>query len=177
MTQYFLAIPFRSATFAWRVLFGLKMSLTRHATVARRGIFLSACRKIICRATSARWLVLLRAAASLLWHPSWVRLFLKASLLSRATVARRDTFLQAAANFLQDPQIPRVSFFGSSRRPAACFLPLCHFFRPLTGFSTASSKHKSKILTKSTHKKDSHNQIYNQDFLFSLLGHLRFPVH
>jgi hypothetical protein len=30
MTQFFLAIPFRSATFAWRVVFGLKMSLMHH---------------------------------------------------------------------------------------------------------------------------------------------------
>jgi hypothetical protein len=112
------------------------MSFLGRATVARWGIFLSAC---IFRATSARWLVLLRAAASLLWHPSWVRSFLKASLLRRASVARRDTFLQAVANFIRDPQIPRVSFFGSPRRPAACLLLLCRFFRPLTGFTTRSS--------------------------------------
>jgi hypothetical protein len=112
------------------------VSLMRCATVTRQGIFLSAC---IFRAISARWLVPLWAAASLLWHLSWVHLFLKASLLRRATVARRDTFLQAAANFLWDPQIPLVSSFGSSHRSAACFLPLCLLFRPLTGFTTASS--------------------------------------
>jgi hypothetical protein len=117
------------------------MSLMRRGPVARRNI-LSA---FIFRATSARWLVPLRAAASLLWHPSWVRSFLKASLLRRrATVARRDTFLQAAANFLRYPQIPRDSSFCSSHRSAAFFLPLCHFFRPLTSFTTASSTENSR---------------------------------
>jgi hypothetical protein len=49
-------------------------------------------------------------------------------LLRHATVARWGTFLQAVANFIRGPQSPRVSFFGSPRRPAACLLPLCCFF-------------------------------------------------
>jgi hypothetical protein len=47
--------------------------------------------------------------------------------LSHATVARRDAFLQAAASFFRDPRSPRLSSFGSTRRPAACFRPLCRF--------------------------------------------------
>jgi hypothetical protein len=39
----------------------------------------------------------------------------------------------------RDPQPPRVSSFGSPRRPAARCRPLCRFFRPPTGFTTASS--------------------------------------
>jgi hypothetical protein len=69
----------------------------------------------------------------------WVRVFLKTFILRHATFARRDTFLQEAASLLRDPQIPRVSFFGSPRRPAACFRPLCRFFRSSTGFTMASS--------------------------------------
>jgi hypothetical protein len=61
------------ATAAQRVVFCLKMSLMRRVTIARRGIFLSAC---IFHATSARWVVPLQVAASLLWHPSWVCSFI-----------------------------------------------------------------------------------------------------
>jgi hypothetical protein len=113
------------------------MSLLRRATVARRDIFLSLG---VFRAIFARWLIPLRATASLFWGPQFSRVedILKMILLHHATVARRDTFLQAEANFIRDPQIPRVSSFGSSRRPAACFLQLCLVFRPLTGFITAS---------------------------------------
>jgi hypothetical protein len=78
-----------------------------------------------------------------------VRISLKMFLLRHATVARRDTFLQAAANFIRDPQIPRVSFLDSPRRPAACFLPLCRFSRPLTGFTTASSLGTSRCFAAS----------------------------
>jgi hypothetical protein len=70
---------------------------------------------------------------------AWVQDFLKMFLLRHATVAGRDSFLQAAASFFRDPQSPRVSSFGSPRRPAACFRPLCRFFRRSTGFATASS--------------------------------------
>jgi hypothetical protein len=66
-----------------------------------------------------------------------VRIFLTKFPLRRATAERRDTFLQVAVNFLRDPQSPRVSSFGFSRRPAGKFRALCRFFRPLTGFITA----------------------------------------
>jgi hypothetical protein len=69
----------------------------------------------------------------------WVQDFLKMFFLRHATVARRETFLRAATNFFWDPQSPRVSSFGSPRRPAANFRPLCRFFRPSTGFTMASS--------------------------------------
>jgi hypothetical protein len=84
---------------------GRKFSLSR-ANPARRVIFLPA-------ANSSR-------------GPQfpWVRIFLKTFFLRHATLARRDTFLQAAVNFLRDLQYPRVSSFGSPRRPAACFQPL-----------------------------------------------------
>jgi hypothetical protein len=73
------------------------------------------------------------------WDPQfpWVRIFLMTFLLRHATLSSRDTFLQAAANFLRDQQSPRVSSFGSPRRPAASFRPPCRFFCPLTGFPTA----------------------------------------
>jgi hypothetical protein len=92
-------------------------------------------------ATFAPRVVLIPAAANSLHGPqfSWVLIFLMRFLFRHATVAQLDTFLQAAANFLRDPQSPRVSSFGSPRRPAADLLPLCRFFRPLTGFTTASS--------------------------------------
>jgi hypothetical protein len=69
----------------------------------------------------------------------WVQDSLKMFLLRHATVAWWDTFLQAAANFHYNPQSPRVSSFGSPRRPATCFRPLCCFFHPLFGFTVASS--------------------------------------
>jgi hypothetical protein len=68
-----------------------------------------------------------------------VHLFLTMFLLRHVTLARRDIFLQAAANFLRDPQSPRVSSFGSPRRPAASFRPLCRFFIVPEDFTKASS--------------------------------------
>jgi hypothetical protein len=101
------------------------------------------------RATFVLRIILLPAAANSLRSPQfpWVRIFLKTFLLLHATLARRDTFLQAAANFLRDPQSPRVSSFGSPRRPTASFRPLCRFFRPLTGFTMASSVGTSRCST------------------------------
>jgi hypothetical protein len=69
----------------------------------------------------------------------WVQDFLKTFLLRHATVARRGPFLQAAASFFRDPQSPRVSSFGSPRRPATCFRQLCRLFRPLTRITATSS--------------------------------------
>jgi hypothetical protein len=87
------------------------------------------------RATFAQRVVLVPAAANSLHGPqfSWVPIFLKMFLFRNATVAQQAIFLQAAANFFQYPQSLRVSSFGSPRRPAAGFLALCRFFRPLTG--------------------------------------------
>jgi hypothetical protein len=89
------------------------------------------------RATFALQVILIPAAVTLCREPEYpqVRIFLKTFLLRRATPSRRDTFLQAAASFLRDP----LSSFGSPRRPATSFWPLCRFFRPLTGFTMASS--------------------------------------
>jgi hypothetical protein len=67
--------------------------------------------------------------------------------LRHATPARRDTFLQAAANFLQDLQIPRVSSFGSPRRPAARCRPRCCFFIVAEDFTAASSVRTSRWST------------------------------
>jgi hypothetical protein len=78
-----------------------------------------------------------------LWIPcsslALVHLFLMILFLHHATLAQRDTFLQAAANFLWDPQIPRVSTFGSSRRPAARCRHLCSFFIVPENFTAAPS--------------------------------------
>jgi hypothetical protein len=78
-----------------------------------------------------------------LWIPcsslALVHLFLTIFLLRHATLVWQDTYLQVAVNFLPDPQSPWVSSFGSPSRPAASFRTLCRFFRPLTGFITASS--------------------------------------
>jgi hypothetical protein len=65
--------------------------------------------------------IILLAAVSVLRSPQFttVQVFLKTFLLRCSTVAWRDTFLHEAANFLQDPQFPRVSSFGSPRRPTA----------------------------------------------------------
>jgi hypothetical protein len=74
-------------------------------------------------ATFAQGVVLIPATAHSLRGPqsSSVRIFLETFLLHRATVARRHTFLQAAANFLWNPKFPRVSSFGSPRRPQSTF--------------------------------------------------------
>jgi hypothetical protein len=70
MTQFFLAIPFRSATFTRRVVFGLKMSLMCRATIARRGIFRSIGDF---RAAFARRVFPLRVTTSLVWGPQFSR--------------------------------------------------------------------------------------------------------
>jgi hypothetical protein len=67
MIQFLLAIPFRSATFAWRVVFGLKMSPLRRATVARRGIL--RCVSFVCRVTVPRRIDPLRVTTSLFLGP------------------------------------------------------------------------------------------------------------
>jgi hypothetical protein len=91
--------------------------------------------------TVGRQVVFLPATVSLFRGPHfpWVPILLKRFIFCHATLPQLDTFLQAEANFLPAPQSPRVISFGPSRRPAAGFLPLCRFFRPLTGFTTASS--------------------------------------
>jgi hypothetical protein len=121
-----LAFSLHHSTFARLVVFGLKMSLMRRATVPRRGIFWSAC---IFRVTFSRWFVSLQATASPLWGPQfiWVEDFLKMILLRHATVARPDIFLlvfychatftrrlvpvRATASVLWHPSFPWVRFF------------------------------------------------------------------
>jgi hypothetical protein len=97
----------------------------------------------------ARWVILLPAGANSFRGPQfpWVWIFLKMFLLRLATAARRDTFLQAAANFLREPQTPRVSSFGSPRRPAARCWPLCRFFIVPEDITTASSVGTSRCST------------------------------
>jgi hypothetical protein len=101
-------LSLRRTTFARRVVFGLKMSLMRRATVARRGISLSAC---TFRATSALWLVPLRAAVSLLWHPSfsWVR-----SLLFRWFRSLRLFFLGSPTGITSALSAGTSSFCAAS---------------------------------------------------------------
>jgi hypothetical protein len=67
----FLSFSFKCrASFARRVGFSLKMSLMRRATVARRGIFRSAC--VFC-AAFARLLIPLLVAANFFWGAPFSR--------------------------------------------------------------------------------------------------------
>jgi hypothetical protein len=98
------------------------------------------------RLCPAQRVIFLPAAVTSFRGPQfpWVRIFLKTFPLLHATAARRDTLPQAAAIFLRDPQISQVSSFGPPRRPTASFRSLCRFFRPLTGFTTASPSGKNR---------------------------------
>jgi hypothetical protein len=99
--------------------------------------------------TFVLWVILLLAAANSFCGPQfpWVRIFLKTFLLHCVPAARRDIFLQTAANFLWDPQSPRVSSFGSPRRPTARCWPLCRFFIVPKDLTVASSVGTSQCST------------------------------
>jgi hypothetical protein len=88
----------------------------------------------------AQWVTFFLDAVTSFCGPQfpWVQDFLKTFLLRHATVAGRDAFLYAAGSFFRDPQSPRLSSFGSPRRPADYFRPLCRHYLPLTGITTAS---------------------------------------
>jgi hypothetical protein len=132
------AVAWRKRNLSRKIRVGFVQCLSPNGAISSCPFFCGLCS--LRSAIPVERVILLPAVANSFRGPPfpWVRIFLERFLFRHATAARQNTFLQAATNISRDPQFPRVSFVGFTRRPAAIRWPLGRFFVTLEGFSATS---------------------------------------